>query len=151
MLVIFFVSKIILYSRDKFQRYVVYNVLFSELQTTVEALLWDKRAVQAWSQPVHMKASLHFCPRLPSVYGTGSLTHFDICPALMCTGATCEVQIDECQSQPCLNGGSCHDYISGFTCTCLSGFQGHRCEINTDECQEQPCQNRALCIDGVNE
>eukprot|EP00064_Thunnus_orientalis_P015395 superscaffoldBa00002844_g15447 len=69
----------------------------------------------------------------------------------MFTGATCEIQIDECQSQPCLNGGSCHDYAGGFNCTCLPGFQGHQCKINIDECQEQPCQNGALCIDGVNE
>uniref|UniRef100_A0AAQ4S401 Crumbs cell polarity complex component 1 n=1 Tax=Gasterosteus aculeatus aculeatus TaxID=481459 RepID=A0AAQ4S401_GASAC len=65
--------------------------------------------------------------------------------------ATCEIQTDECQSQPCLNGGSCHEYARSFSCTCLPGFQGHRCEINTDECQEQPCQNGALCVDGEND
>lgn len=71
-------------------------------------------------------------------------------PTFMFTGVTCEIQIDECQSQPCLNGGRCHDDAEGFACICLSGFQGHRCEINTDECQEQPCRNGAPCVDGVN-
>lgn len=59
--------------QGKFIKYVVYNVLFSELQTTAEALLWDKRAVQTWSQPVHIKASLHFCP--PALSLRGRLTH----------------------------------------------------------------------------
>lgn len=68
----------------------------------------------------------------------------------MFTGATCEIQIDECQSQPCLNGARCHDYTDGFACICPSGFQGHKCEFNTDECQEQPCKNGAPCVDGVN-
>uniref|UniRef100_A0A3Q3GYS2 Crumbs cell polarity complex component 1 n=1 Tax=Labrus bergylta TaxID=56723 RepID=A0A3Q3GYS2_9LABR len=75
----------------------------------------------------------------------------DICTALMFTGPTCVLEIDECQSQPCLNGGSCHDYVGGFSCTCLPGFQGHQCEININECQEQPCQNGGHCIDGVND
>lgn len=70
--------------------------------------------------------------------------------AFMFTGAICEIQIDKCQSQPCLNGGRCHAYTDGFTCMCLPGFQGHRCEINTDECQEQPCRNGAPCVDRVN-
>ncbi|KAF7666169.1 hypothetical protein LDENG_00116300 [Lucifuga dentata] len=68
----------------------------------------------------------------------------------MFTGTTCEIELDECQSQPCLNGGSCYDYVTGFTCTCLPGFQGHHCENDIDECQEHPCQNGALCIDGMN-
>ncbi len=65
-------------------------------------------------------------------------------------GSSCEVQIDECQSQPCLHGGSCHDHINGFSCTCLAGFQGERCETNIDECSDQPCQNGALCVDEIN-
>ena len=27
------------------------------------------------------------------------------------TGSTCEIEIDECLSQPCLNSGTCHDFI----------------------------------------
>ncbi|XP_046905467.1 protein crumbs homolog 1 [Hypomesus transpacificus] len=68
----------------------------------------------------------------------------------MFPGATCELEIDECQSQPCLNGGSCRDYINSFTCSCRPGFQGDRCEIDVDDCREQPCQNGAVCTDAIN-
>ena len=30
------------------------------------------------------------------------------------TGDTCEVNIDECQEQPCLNDGHCIDLVGGF-------------------------------------
>uniref|UniRef100_A0A3B3XEG2 Crumbs cell polarity complex component 1 n=1 Tax=Poecilia mexicana TaxID=48701 RepID=A0A3B3XEG2_9TELE len=76
----------------------------------------------------------------------------DIFVALMMfTGTTCELQVDQCQSQPCLHRGTCVNHAAGFRCICHVGFQGDRCEIDTDDCQEQPCQNGALCVDGVNE
>lgn len=65
-------------------------------------------------------------------------------------GTSCEIEIDECQSQPCLHGGSCHAHINGFWCTCLEGFQGEGCDINIDECSDQPCQNGAVCVDEIN-
>ena len=37
--------------------------------------------------------------------------------------------IDECQNDPCEYGGTCTDFLDGFNCTCLDGFQGERCEI----------------------
>lgn len=48
-----------------------------------------------------------------------------------------------------VKGGSCHDYVNIFSCTCMSSFQGDHCEIEIDECQDQPCQNGALCPEGV--
>ncbi|KAK5599514.1 hypothetical protein CRENBAI_019954 [Crenichthys baileyi] len=93
----------------------------------------------------------HFSPPAFSRCSLAQLAP-DICVALMVfTGTTCEIQIDHCQSQPCLHRGTCINHARGFWCICYVGFQGHRCEINTDECLEQPCQNGALCIDGVNE
>lgn len=37
------------------------------------------------------------------------------------TGTYCEVDMDECQSSPCVNGGICKDRVNGFSCTCPSG------------------------------
>lgn len=37
------------------------------------------------------------------------------------TGTHCEVDIDECESNPCVNDGICRDLVNGFTCTCQPG------------------------------
>jgi len=36
--------------------------------------------------------------------------------------------INECASNPCLNGGTCIDVVNGFTCTCGVGYTGQICE-----------------------
>ncbi|KAJ8410513.1 hypothetical protein AAFF_G00194170 [Aldrovandia affinis] len=36
---------------------------------------------------------------------------------------------DSCEARPCVNNGVCKDGIGGYTCYCLSGFQGVNCEI----------------------
>ena len=35
------------------------------------------------------------------------------------------VQIDECESSPCQNGGSCYDGENSYTCICIPGFTGN--------------------------
>lgn len=32
------------------------------------------------------------------------------------TGSYCELQVDECLSNPCRNGGTCMDYQGGYDC-----------------------------------
>ncbi|NXA00565.1 SNED1 protein, partial [Nesospiza acunhae] len=56
-------------------------------------------------------------------------------------------EIDECQSQPCLNGGQCKDRVSAFLCLCEPGYTGHHCELDVDECQSEPCKNSGTCQD----
>ncbi|NXG14871.1 SNED1 protein, partial [Grallaria varia] len=56
-------------------------------------------------------------------------------------------EIDECQSQPCLNGGQCKDRVAAFLCVCEPGYAGHRCELDVDECQSKPCKNSGTCQD----
>lgn len=67
------------------------------------------------------------------------------------TGRKCEIDIDDCESQPCQHSGHCIDELGGFHCNCTStGFTGNFCEINIDECEPAPCLNNASCIDRVN-
>lgn len=59
----------------------------------------------------------------------------------------------ECESSPCLNGGSCQDLVNAFKCICLSGYRGEFCEVDIDICAElllnsSLCFNGGKCIDG---
>ena len=45
------------------------------------------------------------------------------------TGSECENNIDECDPDPCKNGGTCTDDINGYNCTCVPGYTGSDCEI----------------------
>ena len=46
------------------------------------------------------------------------------------TGARCQVNVDECLSEPCLNNGTCQDGVDGYTCLCPPGFRGPQCGID---------------------
>ena len=36
-------------------------------------------------------------------------------------------EIDECESAPCSNGGTCLDGIGGYMCLCRAGYTGDNC------------------------
>uniref|UniRef100_A0A3Q4H8C9 Sushi, nidogen and EGF-like domain-containing protein 1 n=1 Tax=Neolamprologus brichardi TaxID=32507 RepID=A0A3Q4H8C9_NEOBR len=55
-------------------------------------------------------------------------------------------EINECLSQPCLNGGTCRNKIGSYQCVCASGFSGNRCQI-INECLSETCMNRGTCED----
>lgn len=57
--------------------------------------------------------------------------------------------IDQCQGQPCHNGGTCESGPGWFRCVCAQGFSGPDCRINVNECSPQPCLGGATCIDGI--
>lgn len=65
-------------------------------------------------------------------------------------GTNCELEINECLSQPCLNGGTCHDSLGSFSCSCARGFLGDLCDTDIDECSSQPCLHGGHCTDGAN-
>lgn len=37
--------------------------------------------------------------------------------------------VNECDSAPCKNGGTCRDLLGAFTCNCTEEFSGKQCEI----------------------
>ncbi|XP_037806370.1 protein crumbs isoform X4 [Lucilia sericata] len=62
-------------------------------------------------------------------------------------GPNCEIDIDECASNPCSKGSTCVDLINNFTCSCIPGMTGRFCEIDIDDCISGPCQHGGKCID----
>ncbi|KAK2104901.1 hypothetical protein P7K49_018757 [Saguinus oedipus] len=54
-----------------------------------------------------------------------------------------------CASNPCANGGSCHEVPSGFECHCPSGWSGPTCALDIDECASNPCAAGGTCVDQV--
>lgn len=63
-------------------------------------------------------------------------------------GRNCEININECESNPCFKTGSCVDGVGSYTCECEPGFEGIHCEIDIDECDKyKPCVH-GTCLDG---
>ena len=40
------------------------------------------------------------------------------------------IDIDECRSNPCENGGTCNDAVDMYTCDCDAGYNGDNCETS---------------------
>ena len=40
-------------------------------------------------------------------------------------GTNCEININECDPDPCLNGATCLDLDSRYECQCQIGFKGN--------------------------
>ena len=42
------------------------------------------------------------------------------------------LDIGECLSEPCHNGGTCIDDVDAFACICVSGYTGDVCETSEE-------------------
>ncbi|XP_055898021.1 protein crumbs-like isoform X3 [Biomphalaria glabrata] len=65
------------------------------------------------------------------------------------TGVNCSIDVDECQSNPCLHSSTCIDLFNNFSCKCSPGYQGKECDVDINECNVKPCQNGGTCIDKI--
>lgn len=64
------------------------------------------------------------------------------------TGQRCEININECAGNPCLNSGTCQDRINDYKCVCPAGYGGRNCDRILDECSARPCLNGGRCTGG---
>ena len=66
-----------------------------------------------------------------------------ICPSDYIGDHCEEVVVGPCDSNPCLNGGTCLEDSDEYLCVCPIGWTGTNCE--TDQCSDY-CKNGGLCI-----
>ena len=62
---------------------------------------------------------------------------------------TLNLDIDDCVTIPCQNGGSCTDQVNSYTCNCADGYDGTNCETGNDATFFQICykyQNMCMII-----
>lgn len=66
------------------------------------------------------------------------------------TGQNCSEEINECDSDPCMNGALCHESsIPGqFVCLCPPFYTGKFCHQHYNPCDppNDPCQNNSTCL-----
>ena len=43
------------------------------------------------------------------------------------------LDIDDCESKPCMNDGTCTDGVNTYTCKCATGNMGVNCESMSDQ------------------
>ncbi|XP_048459298.1 coagulation factor X-like [Rhincodon typus] len=67
---------------------------------------------------------------------------------------------DQCESNPCRNGGICRDNINRYDCQCLKGYKGSNCEIDIPQlcnldnggcqhyCRVQKNRVKCSCVEG---
>lgn len=92
-----------------------------------------------------------FCVKDPCENG-GYCLETELQPICQClpgySGKLCETDIDECESNPCLNRGICTDVIAGYHCNCAdTGFEGVNCQLDINECEDKTkCDPLKQCV-----
>ncbi|KAJ8274475.1 hypothetical protein COCON_G00091000 [Conger conger] len=67
-------------------------------------------------------------------------------------GAFCKEDVNECDLNPCQNGGLCENYAGAYTCHCPRQSQdgllygGQNCTVALLGCEGHTCQNGATCL-----
>eukprot|EP00112_Aurelia_sp_Birch-Aquarium-sp1_P012396 Seg2608.1 transcript_id=Seg2608.1/GoldUCD/mRNA.D3Y31 product="L-rhamnose-binding lectin CSL3" protein_id=Seg2608.1/GoldUCD/D3Y31 len=81
------------------------------------------------------------------------------CPGYQCypcmpgrTGLQCDRDINECESSPCLNGGTCNNLVNKYTCICDTRYTGTNCESASVLEKAEICESgskQIKCDDGL--
>ena len=78
-------------------------------------------------------------------------------------GDRCEINTNDCDPDPCENGGICRvmtsltptkyitivltqNLVNDYLCVCETGWTGERCSVNINDCATDPCQNGGRCF-----
>eukprot|EP01134_Creolimax_fragrantissima_P001525 CFRG1525T1 len=89
------------------------------------------KCLDNWSGNSCYMSTVNFCEHTPCKYG-GTCVSFNNGPKCYCVegrvGHTCEIDVDECASYPCVSG-ACINRLNKYECVCSSGWTGLRCEI----------------------
>ena len=89
------------------------------------------------------------------LFASTCLEHGEWSQAYTTTEEAC-LDIDECSSNPCQNGGECFATqpvrADSYLCVCQPGTSGENCETDIDECGmpnsvTYPCQNSGTCYE----
>ncbi|KAL4237626.1 hypothetical protein ACF0H5_002340 [Mactra antiquata] len=94
----------------------------------------------SWLPTVNDIGSATLCVEATDALGINSDLH---CLTLDVT------DINECDSNPCMNGATCSDLFNEYLCECADGYTGTNCQIDINECDFQDCLNGGTCIDTV--
>ena len=61
-------------------------------------------------------------------------------------GVNCDVDMNMCRSNPCLNGATCDNAPNGYSCMCAPGYTGFNCMNDTNECISDPCVHGTCAV-----
>ncbi|XP_058507232.1 protein eyes shut homolog [Solea solea] len=90
----------------------------------------------------------------PCLHNSTCLTRFNGTASCRCPagfeGSWCEIDTNECSSNPCQNQGDCVDQVNSYSCDCKLGFSGLHCDEDINECLSSPCHDIGRCQDLVN-
>uniref|UniRef100_A0A8V5GDB6 Uncharacterized protein n=1 Tax=Melopsittacus undulatus TaxID=13146 RepID=A0A8V5GDB6_MELUD len=93
--------------------------------------------------------SKHECTAHMMCNSTPGLLEYDCICMPGFTGIDCNVNINECESNPCTDPHfECVDSINGYTCKCQTGLNGEGCQTESSVCSSHPCLNNGTCVEG---
>jgi hypothetical protein len=120
-----------------------------------------------FSAPPHSRATCHGAQ--PSGYGAvceveclagfrqQGNTFYECQASGRWQGSVACLDVNECASSPCANGGTCRDSSDSsrpviaydrYSCACVAGYFSERCTDYVDPCASSPCLRGGSCVHG---